>query len=332
MKMKGITLLCDESSMISNERAQRTRGILKMYKQGRIEHVVLLSGTPIDGKYERLLSQCWLLGWNIPRKEFLKRYVIYTMIQPPGMPFPIRVIHGYKNEGELKDRLREKGAHFLKVEDCLSSLPSQTFIYSKSTPPAAYKKMLKTGMCEINGEKLVADDVLTRRLYLRQLCGQYNDDRYAAISDLLEMTEERVLIFYNFKAEKERIVEICQKLKKPISEVSGSRKDLEAYESEPESVTLIQYQAGAMGLNLQKARITIYTSLPERSELFEQSKCRTWRQGQTKPCLYYICKSPDTIEDDIETALKQKKNYTDFLFERGYEYFEEYLKDLPNVV
>ena len=317
LKLKGLTLICDESSLISNEQAKRTKAIVRMKKKGQLDHVVLLSGTPIDGKYERLVSQAWLLGWDIPKKDFWARYVETRDLHIPGQYRPVSIVSGYRNTEELKENLRKHGAHFLTVEDCLKSLPSQTFIPMLSPTPSAYKKMEKDRICKIKGEELVGKDLLSQRLYLRQICGQYNDKRYEAIKELLETTEERVLIFYNFTAERDRLISICESLKKPVSEVSGSRKDLSAYESEENSVTVLQYQAGAMGLNLQKSRIIIYASLPERSELYEQSKCRTWREGQTRPCLYYICKCSGTIEDDIEEALKQKKDLTDFLFMKG---------------
>lgn len=318
LKMRGLTLICDESSLISNERAKRTRAILNMDRQGRIDHVVLLSGTPTDGKYERLLSQAWLLGWRIKKTDYWDRYVVTRNLWLPGQYQPIRTVAGYKNVEELKAKLRELGSHFLTAEECLGSLPEQTFTYVRTPAPANYKKMLKTGICVQDGEELVGNDPLSKRLYLRQLCGQYNDKRYESIAELLETTEERVVVFYNYLGEKKRLLEVCEKLKKPVSEVSGQKKDLTAYENEPESVTLIQYQAGAMGLNLQKARITIYASLPDRSELYEQSKSRTWRTGQTRPCSYYVCKCPNTIEDDVEDALKQKKDYTDALFRTKY--------------
>ena len=287
-----------------------------MKKSGSLEHVILLSGTPIDGKYERLVSQAWLLDWNISKSDFWSRYIITKDLRIPGQFYPVKIVDGYKHTEELRENLRQHGAHFLTVDDCLKSLPSQTFMYLETKAPAAYKKFSLESICEIGGAELVGKDTLSKRLYLRQICGQYNDKRYEAIRDLLETTEERVLVFYNFTAELEKLLHICNSLKKSISVVNGSKKDLTEYERCSDSVTLLQYQAGAMGLNLQKARIIVYASLPERSELYEQSKCRTWRQGQERPCLYYICRCPGTIEDDIEAALAEKKDLTDYLFEK----------------
>lgn len=56
--ISNFTLMLDESSLIQNETAKRSKFILKLNP----ESVVLLSGTPTAGKYERLWSQCKPLG------------------------------------------------------------------------------------------------------------------------------------------------------------------------------------------------------------------------------------------------------------------------------
>ena len=69
-----------------------------------------------------------------------------------------------------------------------------------------------------------------------------------------------------------------------------------------------------MGLNLQKANKIIYFTLPERSELFEQSKKRIHRIGQNRPGFYYIMMCRNSIEESIYNALKMRKDFTDELF------------------
>ena len=97
-------------------------------------------------------------------------------------------------------------------------------------------------------------------------------------------------------------------------------KDLTAYETESYSVTLVQYQAGAMGLNLQKSNKIVYFSLTEESELFEQSKKRIHRIGQEKPCFYYLLICKNSIEDlEILPTLNVRKELTDDLFESADE-------------
>ena len=69
--LTGFTLMLDESSLIQNETAKRSKFILGLNPA----NVVLLSGTPTGGKYEKLWSQCQLLGWNISKDLFWKQYV-----------------------------------------------------------------------------------------------------------------------------------------------------------------------------------------------------------------------------------------------------------------
>ena len=80
------------------------------------------------------------------------------------------------------------------------------------------------------------------------------------------------------------------------------------------SILFIQYQAGAMGLNLQKANKIVYFTPPLSSELFEQSKKRIHRIGQDKTCFYYYLTCKNSIEEKIYKTLKMRKDYTEALF------------------
>lgn len=62
--LHGFTMILDESSMIQNTQAKRTKSVLNL----KAENVILLSGTPTGGKYENLYSQIKLLGWDITEK------------------------------------------------------------------------------------------------------------------------------------------------------------------------------------------------------------------------------------------------------------------------
>ena len=73
-----------------------------------------------------------------------------------------------------------------------------------------------------------------------------------------------------------------------------------------------------MGLNLQKANKIVYFSLPERSDLFEQSKKRIHRIGQKNACTYYIMQTASSIDQLIYRALEEKRDYTDELFREQY--------------
>lgn len=308
LELKDFTLMLDESSCIKNEKSNRTKFILKL----KPSNVILLSGTPTGGKYEELYSQCKLLGWKISKKAFWDTYIVTRKMDINGFSIPIVV--GYKNVDRLKAKLREYGAVFMKTEEVLD-LPEQLDNVIKVESTKEYKKFVKNRLIEIDDKELVGDTSLTKMLYQRQLASQYNSNKTTMLRDLLESTNDRVIIFYNFNEELEKIEDMCIRMERPVSVVNGQRKDLKCYEKDQDSVTLIQYQAGAMGLNLQKANKIIYFSLPLSSELFEQSKKRIHRIGQKKSCFYYYLITEKSIEEKIYEVLGQRRDFTNKLFE-----------------
>lgn len=309
-KLRNFTLVLDESSMIKNETAKRSKFILKLEP----ENVILLSGTPTGGKYEELWSQVHLLGWQISKKLFYNQYIEYHWDDSDG--FPRMVVDGYKNEERLKRKMREHGCHFLKTE-AVFDLPEQVHQKIMVKPAKEYRKFRDTSICMVGDELLTGENVLTQLLYERQLCGRYSDDKIEAFCDILESTNDRLIVFYNFTSELDRLLPAVLEYNRPCSMVNGSCKDLTAYEESANSVTFIQYQAGAMGLNLQKANKIVYFTPPLSSELFEQSKKRIHRIGQTQTCFYYYLTCKNSVEQRIYSVLKMRRDYTEALFEQG---------------
>ena len=314
LHLENFTLMLDESSIIQNEKAKRSKFILKMNPK----NVILLSGTPTSGKYENLWTQIHLLGWNISFQLYQRQYVNWKTIEVGGVPLKIvDKDDPYKNTDRLKSKLREHGAVFMKTEECFD-LPEQTFIDISVNSSKEYRKFKKDRIVTTaDGIELVGDTKLTQILYERQLCGMYSKDKLQAFKDLVESTQDRLIVFYNFNEELYQLKQIAIELERPVSEVNGHNKDLSAYEDQDNSITLIQYQAGSMGLNLQKANKIIYFTLPLMSELFEQSKKRIHRIGQTKPCYYYTLMCKNSIDEQIKQTLDMRKDFTDELFSGG---------------
>ena len=302
--------MLDESSLIQNESAKRSKFILKM----KPKNVVLLSGTPTGGKYENLYSQLQLLGWTISKELYWKQYIETEWVEQDG--FFRKDVIGYKNVERLKQKLAAHGAIFMKTEEAGISLPEATVIPVRLKTTKEYKQFMKKRVITIDGKELVGDSALTQMLYARMLCGQYNQDKLEAFMDLLESSDDRFVVFYNFTTELVELEAIAHELNRPFSLVTGACKRLDEYEQFNNSITFVQYQAGAMGLNLQKANKTIYFTLPQASELFEQSKKRTNRIGQERPCFYYYLLCNDSVEEDILSTLELRKDYTDELFKK----------------
>lgn len=330
--IRDFTLMLDESSLIQNETTQRAKFILKLQP----ESVVLLSGTPTSGKYEKLWSQCKLLGWDIKKKAFWASYVDTEWVDQGQ--FKREVVTGYKHVDHLKKKLAQHGAVFMKTQEVIE-LPEQIEqkIYVK--PTKEYRHFMKNGYLVLDTlnliqfkddsdfygndvtprVELVGDNSLTKTLYARQLCGQWHKEKLEAFRDLLESTDDRVIVFYNFNEELTRLRKICESLNREVSFVNGSGRSMYAYECVENSVTFIQYQAGAMGGNFQKANKIIYYTLPlgkGSCDLWEQSKKRIHRIGQDKSCFYYYLLVKGSFEEKNFAALRKGKELTDELFEK----------------
>jgi len=310
--LENYTLLLDESSLIQNDKAKRTKFILKLHPR----NVILLSGTPTAGKYENLWSQLNLLGWQISKDCYNTQYVNWKKLDVNGLC--IRIVdkdNPYKNIERLKSKMRDHGSVFLKTNE-VYELPGQNIIEVKVKTTKEYRKFEKNGIVTIDGTELVGGDLLTKRLYLKMLCGHWNAEKLQAFRALCESTNDRLIVYYNYDAELNALKKICEALERPVSEINGHNKDLAAYEQDEDSITLVNYKAGAMGLNLQKSNKIIYFSLTEEAQLFIQSMKRIHRIGQDRPCFYYLLICQYSIEDkEILPGLDIRKYYTNKLFE-----------------
>lgn len=310
--LQDFTLLLDESSMIQNDKAKRTKAILKL----KASNVILLSGTPVGGKYENLYSQLKLLDWKITKKEFWNNYINFELVQYCGPLSPmLPKIKGYKNVDELKKMLKIHGADFLKSDEVFD-LPEQNFNEIKVPISKEYKEFKKNKYICIANKEFIGDTPLKTMLYARMMCATYNKNKLDAFVDLIDSTDDRLIVFYNFTDEFKAMKDLIGKT--AYSVVNGSERDLSNYENVDNSITFVQFQAGAMGLNLQKANKIIYYSLPLSSELYEQSKKRIHRIGQNRPCFYYLLLAENSIEERIKTTLDKRNDYTQELFEKDF--------------
>lgn len=308
-RLKKLTVIIDECVALSNITSKRTKAVMKL----DIENLIMLSGSIGKGRYENLYPLAKLLGAKCTKQQFYDRYIVQRELPLKDKPFPIKIIVGYKNCDELRKNMRKVGTVFLKSEEAVS-LPKQNFIQIDIDDTPEYKRFLKDRIITLEGETLVGDCTFKKMLYERALCGVYNKNKHEAFKDLLDSTDDRVVVFYNFWHE----LDILEKLTdRPKSYVNGKVRDLDNYEKEENSVTFINYASGSSGLNLQKANKIIYFSLPLSCEFYMQSLKRIHRIGQDKPCFYYFMIVQNSIEEKIQKALKKGVDYTEFLFESG---------------
>lgn len=309
LKLTGFTLMCDESQALSNPTSKQTKGIVKL----KYENLVLLSGTPCsNARYDKLYTQLKMLGLHMNKRSYEDRYCNFFDMEQAGVKF--RVLskkNPYKNVDELKSVMADLGCVFMKTDEVIE-LPQQRFIDVTVPTNKYYKTFVKDGYVDTGELEYISSSPTTDMLYQRQLCN--SKEKIEMVKTLLEGTEDRVIIFYNFNCELELLQQLVQKLKRPLSFVNGSVKNLNCYNNNSDSVTLVQYQSGSFGVNLQKANKMIYYSPPIKSDFFEQSKKRIHRIGQESKCTYWKLITKDSIEERIYNILARKQDFTEELF------------------
>lgn len=309
----GMAVIYDESSMLKNPTAARTKAAMAL----SCDSLVLLSGTPVGGKYEELWSQARMLGWPITKKEFYERFIVEQVNYLPGVPMPIKTVVGYRNVPELKSMLRKYGALFKRTDEVID-LPGEVDTDIKVPDSAEYRSMKTNGFYRTKSDNTVitANGPLHRMLLLRQLSSSFSEEKLAAFRDLVESTRERLIVFYNFEHEWELIRSEAAAAGRGFSYVNGRGSELYDYNNKAGSITAIQYQAGAMGLNLQKANQTVYFSPTLSYDLYAQSRARTRRMGQDRTCFYWHLVTRG-LEERIYSTLKKREDYTLELFNNG---------------
>ena len=313
-KVKGVTLMLDESQAIANNTSKQTKGIMKLYHK----NVILLSGTPAsNARYDKLYTQLKLLGLDMNKRSYEDRYCNFFEMENTGVKF--RVLskkNPYKNVDELKSKMSDLGCVFMKTEEVID-LPDQRFIDVPIKKSKYYKTFEKDGYVDCSEVEYISNGPAQNMLYLRQLCN--SSEKLDMLKTLIESTNDRIVVFYNFDIELKLLQQLCKKLKRPMSFINGHEKNLNCYNNNDDSITLVQYQSGSAGVNLQKANKMIYYSPPVKSDFYEQSKKRIHRIGQNKKCVYYKLVTTNSIEQKIYNVLDQKKDYTDELFRKDNE-------------
>lgn len=314
LKLKGFTLMLDESQAISNPTSKQTKGVTKL----KFDNLILLSGTPCsNARYDKLYTQLKMLGLHMNKRSYEGRYCNFFEMEKAGVKFRVLSKNNpYKNVDELKSIMHDLGCVFMKTDEVLE-LPPQRFIDVSVPTNKYYKTFIKDGYVDCGNMEYISSSPTTDMLYQRQLCN--NKEKIEMVKTLLESTEDRVIIFYNFNCELDLLQQLVLKLKRPLSFVNGSQKNLNCYNKDDDSITLVQYQSGSSGVNLQLSNKIIYYSPPVKSDFFEQSKKRIHRIGQDSKCTYWKLITKGSIEERIYNTLDLKRDYTDELFRRDNE-------------
>lgn len=323
------TLIVDESHKIKElgtkrKPIQRTHAVLALGQ--RTSSKIILTATPTQkdkGGYIDYFSQLQFLGyfqgWSV--KDFKDRYCILQKLQTPGMPYPIEVIKGYKNTGEIDAILQATCRRYVATfgdfepQHTTISIP-KTKSYSVLVREKWYEDLDLTNLSARRMAKktLTTGTVLGHDIYKERRIYDDNKHKIEWVKEFLEDTDETVVIFYKYNVELANLTAMCVDLGKKFIIINGATKDKYA-EVNKKNYDVVIGQFGAAGESLDglqhRSHICIYFAMPESSLEYTQAMGRINRDGQKLVPMYYYLLMEGSIDEDIYAMIQSKIEFSE---------------------
>ena len=180
----------------------------------------------------------------------------------------------------------------------------------------AYRELEREYVTELQGEEITALSAAAVSNKLLQLANgavydggkkviSVHDAKITALKEIIEANDGNpILVFYNFKHDKDRIKEAFPNARELQN--SGDIRDWNAGKVK----LLIAHPASAgYGLNLQAGgHIIVWFGLTWSLEQYQQANARLERQGQKEPVIIHHLVAKGTVDELVMQALKRKEN------------------------
>jgi len=320
----------DESTTIKTPTAKRTKNILKLAASAGYRRI--MTGSPVTKNPLDLYTQCdflspWLLDFT-SYYAFRNRYAEMKTLHMHGRQ--IQVVNGFKNLGELSDKLKDFSYRVLK-EDCLD-LPDKIFIKRQIalTPDQRklYEQMKKEAMAILKGKQSTTVNTLTQLMRLQQItCGHFTADdggtqpitnnRITELMNVLDETEGKAIIWAHYQYDITEIIKAVVKEYGPGSIVDyygltpqeDRQPNIKRFQDDPKCRFMVGTPStGGYGITLTAANTVIYYSNGYDLEKRLQSEDRAHRIGQKKSVTYVDIMADETVDEKIVQALRKKIN------------------------
>lgn len=328
---KRCFVIVDESSLVKNHAAKRTRSIWRLGE--RSQYKLILSGTPISNNEQDLFAQWYFLD---PR---ILGYTSYYSFAANHLEFdpriPGRVVRAHNVE-HLVSKMTPFVYQVCK-DECLDLPPKS---YSRRWCRLSETQWYEYEFCKNNFLEIIdrlddwSSDVSTIVFRLFSLLqrivsgkGRYWTDLFSdplenpRVQLLLETIEElpedsKAIIWCKYTHEIDMLHDVLTRAGYPAVKLYGEmrlKQRNQALEDFKKEVRFLvaNKRCGAYGLNLQFANYAIYYSNDFSWDSRSQSEDRIYRTGQEKNVhiIDLICEN--TIDERIYRCLMQKESLVD---------------------
>lgn len=306
--------LCQKSISIRGKKYYRRQAMLDMFNR-----VILLSGTPASESYAGLWAQMYLLdrGARLERSltRFRERYMIPRYY---GGPFPI---YDKMRPGAIDEINRRLADICISMESSkYLKLPARMdIIRHTGMRDKQYLAMERDGVIHVDGLDIIASGA-ARWGKLQQISSGFIYDELGAphtlnhakeetLTELLEGTDENVLVMYRFEYERQFLISLGGV---PLDTPDAIRR----WQQGKIKLGILYPASGGYGLNLASGgSIAVFYTLPLSLEQYLQACKRLHRPGATKTVRIYHLLSKGTIDEHIYNLLQQKQDVLNGLME-----------------
>jgi SNF2 family DNA or RNA helicase len=182
-----------------------------------------------------------------------------------------------------------------------------------------YLELEKDFVAEVRDGRVTAANAMVKLLRLQQVAGGWvktDDGQYrrvdSAKQNLLADTfedigaGEPVVVFCRFHADLNAVHEAAKTAGFQSLELSGRRDELKRWQEGEAQVLAVQISAGGVGVDLTRARYSIYYSLSFSLGEYDQALSRVHRPGQTRPVEHIHLVARNTVDRKIMRALEKR--------------------------
>jgi len=324
-------LVLDEVHRIKSPAGTTSRWVSRLAKT--CARRVGLTGTPMPHSPLDVYAQFRSLDPGIFGWSFVKFRRQYAVMGGWGG----KQVTGFRNLDHLRERMARVTYQVDRsVLDLPEAIHERRVVDLSAKARRIYRDLDTRFAAEVQGGEITASNALVKLLRLQQLTSgvatidddpprveQIDTAKEDALVDLFEdlPSDEPVIVFGRFLGDMGAVHRAADRTGRESLELSGARRELQAWQAGAAPILAVQIQAGGVGIDLTRAAYCVYLSTGFSLGDYEQSLARCHRPGQKRSVAYYHIVARDTVDEQVYHALRERKNVVeailDGIHERG---------------